>query len=179
MKNLDSVCKRSSLSASVANPPTLMKPLKTWAAAATLIAAAGLCTAQTTDAQVQHEALLTLHYFGKGYAQAQLDGALLDLKTDKPRPLKLPAGEISLIGTTRERNLTVSGLKLTRGDFRELGLQIGETRTEALIRSYGKPEKQDDRRLVYRGIAEICVDHVIFHVAQGVLQGIEWDWCYD
>ena len=156
-----------------------MTPLKTWAASATLIAAAGLCTAQTTDAQIQHEALLTLHYFGKGYAQAQLDGAPLAPKADKPRPIKLPAGEISLIGTARERNLAVSGLKLTRGDFRELGLQIGETHTEALIRAYGKPEKQDAHRLFYRGIAEICVDHVIFHVAKDVLQGIEWDWCYD
>jgi hypothetical protein len=148
-----------------------------------LLASASLAAAQTTEAASQNEAKLTLHVYGQGYARALLDGAVpnmqLTSKDGKPWTVKLANGEIHLAGGSGTADPNVHVLKLTRGDFQDLGLQIGLTPVDALIRQYGKPEKQDGQRLIYRGIAEICVDHLVFHVRQGLLQGIEWDWCYD
>lgn len=148
-----------------------------------LLASTAAVTAQTTNAQIHSEAKLTLDYFGKGYAAALLGSVApsteQDPKAIKPRTIKLANGTLSLVGSAKDKNLAVSELRLTRGDFRELGLRIGETPVEVLIRNYGQPEKREARRLVYRGISEICVDHLVFHVGDGLLQGIEWDWCYD
>lgn len=168
-------------------PPT---PSTSWAKVAPL-AALALCAltgapqagAQTAETQVQHESRLMLHYYGRGYARALLDASLpaaqLDLKSDKPRPVTFASGDLALTGTAKARDLTVTRLTLNRGDFADLGLQIGQTPVEALLREFGSPERQDTRRLVYRGISEICVDHMVFRLSRGVLQGIEWDWCAD
>lgn len=158
-----------------------MSSLKSLFAAGLLLASLNAATAQGADAQALHEAKLTLDAFGRGYAAALLGNAVpaaqLNAQSSKPRLIKLAHGEMSVRGS--DKDLVVSELKLGLGDFRELGLQIGETPVEALIRNYGQPEKRDGRRLVYRGSSEICTDHLVFHIGNGVLQGIEWDWCYD
>ncbi|RTL18241.1 MAG: hypothetical protein EKK52_14975 [Burkholderiales bacterium] len=151
--------------------------------ASLLLASLGPVAAQTAEARVHHEAKVSLDAFGHGYAAALLGNALpatqLEAKYAKPRAVKLAQGELSLSGTATDKDLAVTELKLTRGNFPTLGLQIGVTPVEALLRDYGPPEKREGRRLVYRGIAEICVDHLVFHIGNGVLQGIEWDWCSD
>lgn len=146
-------------------------------AAAALLPAA----AQTSPDQIQHEAKLMLHYFGRGYASGQLWSVppTPPSKDGKPRAVKLASGELSVIGSSQNQTLTASRLKLTRGDLNELGLTLGATPVNALTRQFGKPDTQDAHRLVYRGVSEICEDHFTFIVDKGLLQAIEWDWCHD
>lgn len=137
--------------------------------------------AQTSPDPIHYEAKLTLHYFGRGYAYGQLGNVPLTPPStqDKPRPVKLADGEMSVIGSVKDQTLAASRLKLTRGDLHELGLTLGATPVDVLTRQFGQPEKRDAHRLVYRGISEICEDHFIFLLDKGLLQAIEWDWCYD
>jgi len=143
----------------------------------------GAANAQTPEAQIHRAAKLALNSYGEGYAAALLNqvvpAPLLEGPADAARPFKFAQGEMSLWGSAKAHSLTVTQLRLKHGDLPDLGLQIGVTPVDNLVRDYGQPEKREAHRLVYRGIAEICVDHLVFHIGQGVLQGIEWDWCYD
>ena len=158
-----------------------MKILKCFMAASLALAVALPAAAQTSAEQIHNEAKLTLHFFGLGYAAGQLGVAAppFSAQDDKPRPVKLAHGDMSVIGSAKDHTLAASRLKLTQGDFRELGLTIGVTPVDALMRQFGKPEKQDSHRLIYRGISEICVDQMTFFIDKGLLRAIEWDWCHD
>lgn len=158
-----------------------MNLLQSFAIAGLTAAAILPARAQTPPDQIQYEAKLTLHYFGRGYAYGQLGNVPPPppSKEDEPRPVKLADGEMSVFGSVKNQTLAASRLKLTRGDLYELGLTLGATPVDVLTRQSGQPEKRDSRRLVYRGISEICEDHFTFFVDKGLLQAIEWDWCHD
>lgn len=158
-----------------------MNGLTLRAVAAALVAAVQPSPSTAAAADAHQEAKSALHFYGRGYARAALDATASPAlhRVGAPRTVPLPAGEMQVQREGDEGQVLVRVLKLSRADLPDLGLQTGVTPVEALIREYGQPESRDAQHLVYRGVAEICTDHLVFHIGRGVLQGIEWDWCHD